>query len=62
VPLEVATTLPEELQRLMGYRLGAYALGYVDDTRDTIEVLRGNGRGRTSLGGDEIELGDLSIG
>jgi hypothetical protein len=46
----------------MGYRLGAYALGYVDDTRDTIEVLRGNGRGRTSLGGDEIELGDLSIG
>ena len=62
VPLEVAATLPEDLQRLMGYRLGAYALGYVDDTRDPIEVLRGNGRGRTSLGGDEIELGDLSAG
>ena len=24
----------------MGYRLGAYALGYVDDTRDPIEVVR----------------------
>jgi hypothetical protein len=28
------------LLRLMGYRLGAYALGYVDDTRDPIEVVR----------------------
>ena len=24
----------------MGYRLGAYALGYVDDTRDPIEIVR----------------------
>jgi hypothetical protein len=24
----------------MGYRLGAYALGYVDDLRDPIEVVR----------------------
>ncbi len=24
----------------MGYRLGAYALGYVDDLRDPIEIVR----------------------
>ena len=40
VPLEIARTLPVELLRLMGYRLGAYALGYVDDTRDPIEIVR----------------------
>ncbi|MCC5951086.1 MAG: phytanoyl-CoA dioxygenase family protein [Acidimicrobiia bacterium] len=40
VPPEVARTLPEHVQRLMGYQMGAYALGYVDDLRDPIEVLR----------------------
>jgi ectoine hydroxylase-related dioxygenase (phytanoyl-CoA dioxygenase family) len=40
VPLEVARTLPVELLRLMGYQRGAYALGYVDDLRDPIEVVR----------------------
>jgi ectoine hydroxylase-related dioxygenase (phytanoyl-CoA dioxygenase family) len=40
VPLEIARTLSVDLLRLMGYRLGAYALGYVDDTRDPIEVVR----------------------
>jgi ectoine hydroxylase-related dioxygenase (phytanoyl-CoA dioxygenase family) len=40
VPLEVARTLPTELLRLMGYARGAYALGYVDDGRDPIEVVR----------------------
>ncbi len=40
VPLEVARTLPVELLRLMGYSRGAYALGYVDDLRDPIEVVR----------------------
>jgi len=40
VPLEVARTLPVDLLRLMGYARGAYALGYVDDLRDPIEVLR----------------------
>jgi ectoine hydroxylase-related dioxygenase (phytanoyl-CoA dioxygenase family) len=39
VPLDIARTLPVDLLRLMGYRLGAYALGYVDDTRDPIEVV-----------------------
>jgi hypothetical protein len=41
VPPEVARRLPERIQRLMGYGLGAYALGYVDDLRDPLDVLRG---------------------
>ena len=40
VPLEVARTLPVDLLRLIGYARGAYALGYVDDMRDPIEVVR----------------------
>ena len=39
VPLALAATFPEPLQRLMGYRMGAYALGYVDDLRDPLVVL-----------------------
>ena len=41
VPPEIARTLPEPLLRLMGYARGAYALGYVDDLRDPLEVLLG---------------------
>ncbi len=41
VPREVAAELPDELLRLMGYRIGAYALGYIDDVRDPIEAIRG---------------------
>ncbi|MDX2381754.1 MAG: phytanoyl-CoA dioxygenase family protein [Acidimicrobiia bacterium] len=64
VPRQVAAELPEDLQRLLGYRLGAYALGYIDDTRDPIEVLRGDGRGRgaSTFGGDEITLESLTVG
>ncbi len=40
VPLDVARTLPEDLLRMIGYARGAYALGYVDDLRDPIEVVR----------------------
>ncbi len=40
MPLEIARTLPVDLLRLMGYRLGAYSLGYVDDLRDPIHVVR----------------------
>jgi len=40
VPIEVARSLPEPMQRLIGYARGAYALGYVGDMRDPIEVLR----------------------
>ena len=41
VPREVAQTLDDDLLRLMGYRIGAYALGYIDDVRDPLEALRG---------------------
>ena len=49
VPPEVARTLPDALLRLMGYARGAYALGYVDDLRDPLEVLRPD-LGSTGLG------------
>lgn len=39
VPREIAAELDEDLQRLMGYARGAYALGYIDDIRDPIEAL-----------------------
>jgi ectoine hydroxylase-related dioxygenase (phytanoyl-CoA dioxygenase family) len=45
VPAEIARTLPEPLLRLMGYARGAYALGYVDDLRDPLEVLLGRPTG-----------------
>lgn len=41
VPPEIARELPERLQQLLGYSLGAYALGYVDDLRDPLDVLMG---------------------
>ena len=40
VPFAVAATLPVELLRLMGYSYGGYALGYVDDVRDPIKVVK----------------------
>jgi len=52
VPLEIARELPENLQRLMGYAHGAYALGYVDDLRDPIEVVR---PGATKTGFGDLE-------
>lgn len=39
VPRDVAASLPERVQRLMGYAMGGYALGYVDDVRDPIVAL-----------------------
>jgi len=41
VPPEIARELPERLQHLLGYARGAYALGYVDDLRDPLDVLMG---------------------
>lgn len=51
VPAAVARTLPEPLLRLLGYAKGAYALGYVDDMRDPLDVLLGRDR--------EVAFGDL---
>jgi len=45
VPPEIARTLDDDLLRLMGYARGAYALGYVDDLRDPLAVLRGDDHG-----------------
>jgi hypothetical protein len=50
VPAEIARTLPEPLLRLMGYARGAYALGYVGDLRDPLDVLLGRGAGEIALG------------
>ena len=41
VPLDVARTLDDDLLRLLGFARGAYALGYVDDGRDPLDVVRG---------------------
>jgi hypothetical protein len=50
VPPEIARTLDDGLLRLMGYARGAYALGYVDDLRDPLDVLRGETGGGTGFG------------
>ena len=38
-PPDVARTLDPELLKLMGYRHGAFALGYSDDLRDPLDAL-----------------------
>jgi ectoine hydroxylase-related dioxygenase (phytanoyl-CoA dioxygenase family) len=40
VPIEVVRQLPERVQRLMGYDLGAYALGYIDNVRNPITLVQ----------------------
>ncbi len=49
-PPEVARELPEHVQKLAGYSMGAYALGYQDDIRDPFAVLNGR-EGGSSFGG-----------
>lgn len=44
VPPDVARTLPGPMRDLIGYTLGAYALGYVDDVRHPRDVLDGTTR------------------
>ena len=50
VPHDVARTLPTPLLRLMGYARGAYALGYVGDLRDPLDVLMNRTTGDAALG------------
>ena len=38
-PPEIARTLDPDLLQLMGYRHGAFALGYADDLRDPLTAL-----------------------
>ena len=54
-PLEQARDLPDDLLKLMGYQRGAYALGYIDDLRDPIELLRGPRAGSTQAFGDAAD-------
>ena len=49
VPLDVVRELPLEIQRLMGYTQGAYALGYIDDCRDPLELLHPSEQKRQSF-------------
>ena len=48
-PPSVARDLPVELVKLIGYRRGAYALGYFGDTQDPIEAVFGPGSGSAGL-------------
>jgi ectoine hydroxylase-related dioxygenase (phytanoyl-CoA dioxygenase family) len=58
IPLEVAAALPEKVQKLMGYQMGAYALGYVGDLRDPISVLREEGRAAADTSRRSFNTGD----
>ena len=49
IPPEVAVTLDDDLLRLLGWARGAYALGYVDDTRDPLDALRGRADARVGF-------------
>jgi len=59
VPQDIARTLPDDLLRVMGYQRGAYALGYVDDLRDPLAVLKGDGHSTDGLGNLESTLARL---
>ena len=60
-PLEIARELDDDLLRLMGYARGAYALGYVDDIRDPLSVVKPE-RKAYGLGGVPKELNTLRRG
>jgi len=60
VPHDVARTLPDPLLRLIGYARGAYALGYVDDLRDPLAVLRGTSAPAFGLG--DLERAQAKLG
>ena len=52
-----SATLPERLQQLIGYQRGAYALGYVDDLRDPLDVLMGRNESSASFAPAEANTG-----
>lgn len=55
VPRDVAERLDDDFLRLIGYRIGAYALGYIDDVRDPLEAIRG-ASGTMSFGTIDPEI------
>jgi hypothetical protein len=54
VPPEIARELDPQLLRLMGYQRGAYGLGYVDDMRDPITVVRPDLEGAPGSGDEAL--------
>jgi ectoine hydroxylase-related dioxygenase (phytanoyl-CoA dioxygenase family) len=48
-PPELARTLDDDLLRMMGYREGAFALGYVGDQQDPLSHLRGEPRRKQTI-------------
>ena len=57
---EVARTLDDELLELMGYRQGAFALGYVGDQQDPLSQLRGEHRKVKVIGAMEQRNDDIA--
>lgn len=55
VPMEVARTLDDDLLRLLGFTVGAYALGYVGDGRDPLDVVRDRGGHQGFTPSDRVE-------
>jgi ectoine hydroxylase-related dioxygenase (phytanoyl-CoA dioxygenase family) len=45
--LDEVRRFPERIQRLLGYEVGAYALGYIDGGRSPMELLNGNRQNTT---------------
>jgi ectoine hydroxylase-related dioxygenase (phytanoyl-CoA dioxygenase family) len=45
--LDEVRQFPERVQRLLGYEVGAYALGYIDGGRSPMELLRADRAGAT---------------
>jgi len=43
--LDEVRSMPERIQRLLGYEVGAYALGYIDGGRSPMELVRGDAAG-----------------
>ena len=56
-PPEIARTLDDDLLQIMGYRQGAFALGYVGDQQDPLAALRGRDE-KVKLIGDFAEHND----
>ena len=48
-PPELARTLDDDLLQMMGYREGAFALGYVGDQQDPLSHLRGEHRRKQTI-------------
>lgn len=53
VPPEVAVTLDDDLLKLMGYSMGSYALGYVADVQNPLDMVRGRA-GTRGFGAGEV--------